>query len=309
VKLRGEVEAVRSFNRFYTKQIGVLREGLLSSSFSLTQVRALYEIAHRKNCTASELCQELGLDPGYLSRLLRGFAGRKLIERTSSSKDGRQSLLRLTPAGQQVFHKLNARQDEEVTRLLQKLSPRQQAQLVTALRAAQQLLNPTGPIGEDNAYSLRSCRAGDLGWVVHRHGALYSQEEGYDERFEGLVARIVGEFVENFDGKREHCWIAEKHGEIAGFVFLVKKSETVCKLRLLLVEPWARGFGIGRRLISECVGFARQAGFKKMMLWTQSDLLPARRLYKEAGFRLVRKEAHRSWGRDGLVSETWELKL
>ena len=218
-------------------------------------------------------------------------------------------MLRLTAAGQQVFTTLNVRQDEEVTGLLKKLSPSQQRELVKSLRIAQQLLDPDKPAEQDNSYILRSYHAGDLGWVVHRHGVLYSAEGRYDERFEGLVAKIVGEFVANFDPRRERCWIAEKDGEIAGFVFLVKKSETVCKLRLLLVEPWARGLGIGGRLISECVRFARQAGFKKMMLWTQSDLLPARRLYKEAGFRLVEKKPHSSWGRDNLVSETWELEL
>jgi DNA-binding MarR family transcriptional regulator/N-acetylglutamate synthase-like GNAT family acetyltransferase len=309
MQLRPKVAAIRSFNRFYTKQIGVLREGLLSSSFSLTQVRVLYEIAHSKNCTASELCQELGIDAGYLSRLLRTFAHRKLIDKTTSSKDGRQSLLRLTAAGQQVFNKLNARQDEEVTGLLQKLSPGEQRELITCLRTVQHLLDPDSQTKEDHPYILRSYQPGDLGWVVHRHGVLYSEEQHYDERFEALVAKIVGESVENFDPKRERCWIAERKGEIAGFVFLVKKSETVCKLRLLLVEPWARGLGIGRRLISECVCFARQVGFKQMMLWTQSDLLPARHLYKEAGFRLVAKESHNSWGRDNLVAETWELKL
>jgi DNA-binding MarR family transcriptional regulator/N-acetylglutamate synthase-like GNAT family acetyltransferase len=309
MKLATEVEAVRSFNRFYTKQIGALREGLLGSSFSLTQVRVLYELAHRKQCTASELGRELGLDPGYLSRLLRHFAGRRLIEKTTSAKDGRQSLLRLTAAGQQVFDRLNTRQNEEVIDLLQKLSPAQQQQLVKSLRTAQQMLDPDQLAKNGNSYILRSYHPGDLGWVVHRHGVLYSGEERYDERFEGLVAKIIGEFVENLDPRRERCWIAEKNGEVAGFVFLVKKSGTVCKLRLLLVEPWARGMGIGRRLISECVRFARQVGFKKMMLWTQSDLIPARRLYQEAGFRLVEKEPHSSWGRDNLVSETWELEL
>jgi DNA-binding MarR family transcriptional regulator/N-acetylglutamate synthase-like GNAT family acetyltransferase len=309
MQLATEVEAVRSFNRFYPKRIGALREGLLGSSFSLTQVRVLYELAHRKNYTASELGRELGLDPGYLSRLLRHFVGRRLVEKTTSAKDGRQSLLRLTAAGQQVFDRLNTRQNEEVIALLQKLSPAQQQQLVKSLRTAQQMLDPDQPTKNGNSYILRSCHPGELGWVVHRHGVLYSEEERYDERFEGLVAKIVGEFVENLDPSRERCWIAEKNSEVAGFVFLVKKSGTVCKLRLLLVEPWARGMGIGRRLISECVRFARQAGFKKMMLWTQSDLLPARRLYKQAGFRLVEKKPHSSWGRDNLVSETWELEL
>lgn len=309
MNLSAEVEAIRSFNRFYTRKIGVLREGLLSSSFSLTQVRVLYELAQQRHSTASQLCQALGLDAGYLSRILRGFASQKLVEKTTSAKDGRQSLLQLSLAGRQIFDKLNTQQNEEVITLLQALSPAQQKQLVTSLRTAQQLLQRNTSAANHKSLFLRSYQPGDLGWVVHRHGALYSKEEHYDERFEGLVAKIIADFVENFDPQRERCWIAEKDGEIAGFVFLVKKSEAVCKLRLLLVEPWARGLGIGGRLISECVRFARQAGFKKMMLWTQSDLLPARRLYKKAKFRLVGSEPHNSWGRKNLVSETWELQL
>jgi DNA-binding MarR family transcriptional regulator/GNAT superfamily N-acetyltransferase len=305
MKPQPEIDAVRSFNRFYTRQIGVLREGLLRSSYSLTQVRVLYEIAQRKNCTASKLCQELGLDPGYLSRLLHIFITRKLVHKTTSSKDSRQSLLRLTAAGQRSFNKLNARQNQEVTQQLRKLSSGQQRQLVAAMRTVRQLLEPE----KNTPYTLRSHRPGDLGWVVHRHGALYSEEENYNEKFEGLVATIVGDFVANFDSAHERCWFAEKDGEIAGFIFLVKKSAAVCKLRLLLVEPWARGLGIGRRLIAECVQFAREANYKKIMLWTQGDLLPARRLYKHAGFRVVKEEPHSSWGRHGMVSETWELKL
>jgi DNA-binding MarR family transcriptional regulator/GNAT superfamily N-acetyltransferase len=305
--MQSPVEAVRAFNRFYTTQIGVLREGLLGSSFSLTQVRVLYEIAHREKCTAAALCGDLGLDPGYLSRMLRGFEARKLIARQASSKDRRQSLLRLTSAGRRVFQKLDTRQDREVGRLLDRLTPRRQKDLVHSLQVAQQIMSQ--PSESTASYRLRSFRPGDMGWVVHRHGELYFQEEGYDERFEGLVAKIVGEFIENFDPKCERCWIAEKDGEIAGFIFLVRKSATVCKLRLLLVEPWARGLGLGRRLIAECIAFARDAGFKKMMLWTQSDLLPARKLYKDAGFKLVAKEPHSSWGRKDLVSETWELYL
>jgi DNA-binding MarR family transcriptional regulator/N-acetylglutamate synthase-like GNAT family acetyltransferase len=305
--LRSQVEAIREFNRIYTKQIGVLREGLLGSSFSLTQVRVLYELAHRKDCTASALCSELGLDAGYLSRLLHGFVRRRLVAKTASPQDGRQSFLRLTAAGQRVFRQLNDRQDAEVQQTLQALSGGQRQELVSSLRTTQKLLGMDK--ARDKTFSLRSLRPGDLGWVVHRHGALYFQQEGYDERFEGLVAEIVGEFVKSYDAERECCWIAEKDGEIAGFVFLVKKSSKVCKLRLLLVEPWARGTGIGRRLIAECVKFGRDAGYKKIMLWTQNDLLPARRLYKEAGFKLVAEESHNSWGRKGMVSETWELLL
>ncbi len=304
-----EIDTVRSFNRFYTRQIGVLQEGLLRSPFSLTEVRVLYELAHRQETTATALCAELGLDPGYLSRTLNAFEKRLLIRREPSKIDARQSLLTLTAKGRQVFAPLETRSNAQVADMLAKLSSPQRKTLVASMQRIEDLLGaPAGP-GAKTPYLLRPHQPGDMGWVVHRHGVLYSEEHGYDERFEALVAQIVAEFIQNFDAKRERCWIAEKDGEIVGSVFLVQKSRTVCKLRLLLVEPSARGLGIGRRLITECIRFARQVGYKKMMLWTQSELKPARHLYQEAGFRLVGKEPHKSWGREDLVSETWELKL
>jgi DNA-binding MarR family transcriptional regulator/N-acetylglutamate synthase-like GNAT family acetyltransferase len=305
------VARVRHFNRFYTKQIGVLQQGLLSSPFSLTEVRVLYELAHRRKVTAGALCDELGLDAGYLSRILRSFERRGLIARERSKEDGRQNFLALTSRGRQVFVPLEKRSDEQVEGMLRKLSRGQRKQLVEAMLAVEGLLKPEESGSRSNAipYLLRPHQPGDMGWVVHRHGALYAQEYGYDERFEALVAEIVAEFVQNFDAQRERCWMAERDGDVVGSVFLVRKSKAVCKLRLLLVEPAARGLGIGRRLVGECVRFGRQAGYKKMMLWTQSELESARHLYREAGFRLVKREPHKSWSREDLVSETWELKL
>jgi DNA-binding MarR family transcriptional regulator/GNAT superfamily N-acetyltransferase len=305
--LNSRVQAVRSFNRFYTRQIGVLREGLLRSPFSLTEVRVLYEIAHREKATASELCKELDLDPGYLSRILGNFEKRGLIYKSPSEADGRQSLLSLTQQGQKTFAPLEARSNEEVAAMLGRLSEGEQRRLVGAMHCINRLLAPA-PDTPQPPYLLRPHQPGDMGWVVHRHGVLYSQEYGYDEHFEALIAEIVAGFIQHFDPKRERCWIAEKDGEIVGSVFLVKKSETVAKLRLLLVEPAARGLGIGKRLVAECVRFARRVGYKKMTLWTQSDLPAARRIYEQAGFRLVQKKPHHSWARD-LVSETWDLKL
>ena len=305
-----EIGQVRSFNRFYTRQIGVLQEGLLRSPFSLMEVRVLYELAHRDRLTAATLCAELGIDPGYLSRSLRAFGKRGLIAREPSKSDGRQSLLMLTARGRQVFSPLEDRSNQQVAGMLQRLSRRQRKQLLGAMHTVRDLLDVDTTEEKSKApYLLRPHQPGDMGWVVHRHGVLYAQEYGYDERFEALVAKIAAEFIQNFDPKRERCWVAERDGEIVGSVFLVRKSKTVAKLRLLLVEPSARGLGIGRRLVAEGVRFARQAQYKKIMLWTQSELKAARHLYQEAGFKLVGKETHKSWGRDDLVSETWELRL
>jgi DNA-binding MarR family transcriptional regulator/GNAT superfamily N-acetyltransferase len=304
---KDNISAVRAFNRFYTRQIGVLREGLLKSPFSLAEVRVLYEVAHGSQPTAAELCKELGLDPGYLSRILRGFATRGLISRSTSRDDGRENLLSLTKRGKQTFMALDTRQNLEVAGMLRNLPLTEQKRLVQSMHTIEALLGarpePKTP------YILRPHQPGDMGWVVHRHGVLYAQEYGYDEHFEALVAEIVAEFVQHFDAKRERCWIAEREGEIVGSVFLVKNSKTVAKLRLLLVEPSARGLGIGKRLVGECVRFARHAGYRKMVLWTQSELPAARHIYQEAGFRLVQEKPHHSWGRNNLISETWELEL
>jgi len=301
------VQAVRRFNRFYTRQIGVLQEGLLNSSLSLTEVRVLYELANREKPTATELCKELGLDPGYLSRILRAFHKRGWIRRESSQHDARHSLVSLSKRGRSAFEPLNARSNQEVAKMLSALGPSQQSMVVEAMETIESTLSPGAP--EKAPYLLRTHQPGDIGWVVYRHGVLYSQEYGYDERFEALVARIVAEFVERYNPQRERCWIAEKDGERVGSVFLVSKSKQTAKLRLLLVEPSARGLGIGKRLVDECIRFARQARYKKTVLWTQSELKAARSIYEKAGFRLAWEEKHSSWSRDDLVAETWELKL
>jgi DNA-binding MarR family transcriptional regulator/N-acetylglutamate synthase-like GNAT family acetyltransferase len=300
------VETVRRFNRFYTQQIGVLQERLLRSPFSLTEVRVLYELAHRDKLTATELGKELGLDGGYLSRILRGFERRGLIAKTPSERDGRQSHLGLTEQGREAFAPLNARSHDEVAAMLGKLSEVQQSRLVKAMHTIEELLG--APSEQKALYLLRPHQPGDMGWVVHRHGALYAQEYGWDEQFEALVAGIVAKFIQHYDPKHERCWIAEKDGEIVGSVFLVKQSKTAAKLRLLLVEPKARGLGLGTRLVNECLRFARQAGYRKIVLWTNSVLDAARHIYQKAGFRLVHEAPHHSFGHD-LIGETWELKL
>lgn len=315
------VDAMRRFNRFYTRQIGILRDGVYKSPYSLTEVRVLYELAHRDQPTASELCKDLGLDPGYLSRMLRSFEKQGIIVRKSAATDARQHHVSLTAHGRKVFAPLNQRSADDVARMLHPLSSSQQLRLVEAARSIEHLLQPEAkaagrgalgaPVRNDSSagYTLRSHRPGDMGWVTYRHGLLYWQEYRYDERFEALVAGVVSDFIQNFDPKREHCWIAERDGEILGTVFLCKKSKSVAKLRLLLVEPSARGLGIGKRLVAECIHFARKAGYKKMILWTQSELVAARAIYRHAGFHLAGKERHNSWGRKGLVSEVWEMKL
>jgi DNA-binding MarR family transcriptional regulator/GNAT superfamily N-acetyltransferase len=308
-----QTQSIRRFNRFYTRQIGLLNEGLLDSPFSLTEVRTLYELAHREQSTAVELCKELGLDAGYLSRILLKFEKQRLIERKISREDARQSLLRLTEQGKRVFKPLDARSTEQVAAIIGSLPPTERKELVHAMDTIESILDPRGAGPElkngGQAYVLRSHKPGDMGWVVHRHGILYSQEYGYDERFEAMVAGIVAEFVEHYNPARERCWMAERNGQIVGSVFLVEKTKTVAKLRMLLVELSARGLGIGKRLVDECVRFARKAGYKTIMLWTQSELGTARSIYERAGFRLVGKERHNSWGRKDLVAETWRLKL
>jgi DNA-binding MarR family transcriptional regulator/N-acetylglutamate synthase-like GNAT family acetyltransferase len=299
-------ESVRAFNRFYTRQIGLLGKSYLDSPFSLTEVRALYELAHRGQPTATELANDLGLDPGYLSRILLSFENRGLLARRASESDGRSALLSLTARGRKTFAPLETKSRGDIVGMIEKLKAPEQRRLADAMATIQALLG--APKESPGGYVLRPHRPGDIGWVVHRHGALYAQEYGWDERFEALVAEIAAKFVQNFDPKRERCWIAERDGEIAGSVFLVKASEDVAKLRLLLVEPSARGCGIGGGLVDECIRFARQAGYRKITLWTQSMLTAARRIYKRAGFRIVHKERQNSFG-PKLTAETWELTL
>ena len=300
------VAAIRRFNRFYTRQIGVLQEGWLHTPFSLTEVRVLYELAHRDGPTATDLARELGLDSGYLSRILRGFQKKRLIEKRPSESDGRQSLLRLTKAGARSFATFDSRTDEEVRAILARLRPADQRRLTEAMRTIEEVL--AGTPERHGAYLLRSHQPGDMGWVVHRHGVLYAQEYGWDERFEALVAEIVAKFIRDFDPKLERCWIAEKDGGSVGSVFVVKKTRTIAQLRLLLVEPSARGLGIGARLVDECIRFARQARYRKLTLWTNDVLHSARRIYEGAGFHLAKEERHHSFGQD-LTAQTWDLVL
>jgi DNA-binding MarR family transcriptional regulator/GNAT superfamily N-acetyltransferase len=300
------IAAIRRFTRFYTKHIGVLREGLHASPFSLTEARVLYELANRAAATAADIARDLGLDPGYLSRILRGFAQRGLIARTRSHSDGRQSHLALTPAGQDAFAPLDRGSHDEVAAMLAPLAEGAQARLIEAMGTVEQLLGV--PAREAPPYLLRPHQAGDMGWVVSRHGALYAQEYHWNMEFEALVAEIVAAFIKNFDARRERCWIAEIDGAPVGSVFLVRQSDEVAKLRLLLVEPQARGLGIGARLVSECIRFARLCGYGALALWTNDVLVAARRIYQAAGFRLVQEEKHHSFGHD-LVGQNWELEL
>jgi len=297
---------VRRFNRFYTQKMGVLREGLVGTAFPLSEARVLYELAHRERPTAAELGRDLGLDAGYLSRILRGFARRGLIQRARSSADGRHVHLSITARGRAAFAPLDARSHDAVETLLRPLSPAARTQVVPAMQAIERVL---GDGASSRApYLLRPPAPGDMGSVVHLHGRIYNQEYGWDARFEALVAGIVARFVERFDGRRERCWIAEKDGAVVGSVFLVHRSRTVAQLRLLIVDPGARGLGIGERLVDECVRFARAVGYRRVTLWTQSILLAARRIYAAKGFRRVSSHRHPGFGTP-LVSETWELTL
>ena len=307
LELEERVRAVRRFNRFYTRKIGVLTEGLLGSPLSLTEGRVLYELAQCEQATASGLAQELGLDSGYLSRMLKSFAAKGVVAKRASKSDGRQIILTLTDRGREMFATIDARSRDEIAALLGTLPGSQQAQLVAALERVERLLGMRGEEAE-LSYILRPHQPGDIGWIIHRHGALYAEEYGLDATFEALVARIAAGFIENFDTRRERCWIAERDGEIVGSVLLVKESEEIAKLRLLYVEPKARGLGIGRRLVGECIGFARRAGYRELTLWTNDVLVSARRIYETNGFHLVREEPHHSFGRD-LVGQYWELPL
>jgi DNA-binding MarR family transcriptional regulator/N-acetylglutamate synthase-like GNAT family acetyltransferase len=298
------VERVRGFNRFYTRQIGLLNEGVYGSRFSLTEVRVLFELDRRKETTATALRGELGLDAGYLSRMLQRFERERLANRRLSKLDGRQSLVSLTALGRKAFTPLDGRAGTEVAAMLNKLSVPEQQRLAEAMSTVQEILSDR----EQKSCVLRRHQPGDMGWVVLRHGQVYSQEYGYDVRFEALVASIVASFIQHYDPKRERCWIAQKGRDRVGCVFLVKKTERLAQLRLLFVEPSARGLGLGAQLVNECVRFGADAGYRKIALWTQRELRAARHLYKKAGFRLAGQKRHRSWGRS-LVAETWELNV
>lgn len=300
------IDAVRAFNRFYTRQIGLLDEGLLKSAFSLTEARVLYELAHRDGLTATDLTRDLGLDPGYVSRLLKKFERLRLVARSTLVSDARQSSITLTPSGRQAFAPLNQDSHDQVAALLDRLPALDQDRLVKAMQTVQRLL---GEGAEPKVpYTLRPLQVGDIGWIVRRQGMLYAQDYGWDETYEALVAEILGAFIKSFDPKWERSWIAERQGEVVGSVFLVRKSDEVAKLRLLYVEPSARGLGIGKRLVEECIGFARARGYKTLTLWTNDILTAARHIYETAGFKLVEEERHHSFGKD-LVGQNWNLEL
>ncbi len=308
------IATVRGFNRFYTRQIGVLRKTFLDSPYSLGEARVLYEIASRDAPTASEVGRALELDAGYLSRVLRNFEKRGLIRRTTSTSDARQSHLTLTPRGRKDFAPLERRSQHDIGAMLGRLSPDDQLRLIAAMNTIHALLGGTADAAAQDApafdrrYILRTPRPGDFGWVVKRHAELYAQEYGWIEPFEGVCAQIVADFANKSDPQRERCWIAEMNGENVGCVFLAADSDTVARIRLLLVDPKARGLGLGARLVEECIGFARGAGYKKITLWTHSVLTAARHIYQKAGFTLSRSEERVSWSKP-VVSEHWDLQL
>jgi DNA-binding MarR family transcriptional regulator/N-acetylglutamate synthase-like GNAT family acetyltransferase len=295
--------AVRDFNRFYTRQIGVLHEHLLESDYSLTEVRILWELAHRDDLTMTDLCRELGLNAGYLSRVLTGFAKKGLVTKQRTTEDARVSRLELTALGRETFEPLSDASQREVVAMLDRMPESAQHQLVDAMTKIRLLLSGSQP-----GYVLRDPQPGDMGWVVQRQAVLYAQEYGWNSEYEALVAEIVAKFVREFDSKAERCWIAERDGQTVGSVFVVRQDETTAKLRLLAVDPSARGLGIGHRLVDECLRFARLAGYKRMVLWTNSVLTDARRIYEKAGFELVNEEPHHSFGKD-LIGQIWARDL
>ncbi len=306
------ITAVRRFNRFYTRQIGVLRKNFLDSPYSLAEARVLYEIASRRAPTASDVARTLDLDAGYLSRLLRQFERRGLIRRKTSLRDARQSHLSLTPRGRHAYAPLERRSQRDTATMLERLPPAAQSRLIAAMQTIHGLLDDDGaaplPQSAGAAYTLRAPVPGDFGWIVRRHAEIYAREYGWTEPFEGLCAQIVADFANGYDAKRERCWIAEMDGEPVGCIFLVKDSTKLARVRLLLVDPKARGLGLGAHLVDECVRFARRAGYKNITLWTHSVLTAARHIYQKAGFRLTGTERHKSWGKP-VTSEFWDLEL
>ena len=302
------IEAVRRFRRFCTKHIGLLDDGILASPFSLTEARVIYELAHHEAATSTRIAAELGLDAGYLSRVLRRLGRRGLLEKQRSSEDRRQVFLELSSDGKEAFAQLNAGSARQIRELLSRLSATDQRCVVEAMGTIERTLGRKAPSKARDPFTLRPHRPGDMGWVVQRHGELYAKSHDWDERFEAMCAEIGARFLDEYDPHYERSWIAERDGERVGAVFLVRKSKTVGQLRLLFVDPAARGLGIGARLVSECVGHARHIGYETMTLATVSGLDSARRLYEAEGFELVHEEAGHAWGQEH-VAQTWNLKL
>jgi DNA-binding MarR family transcriptional regulator/GNAT superfamily N-acetyltransferase len=306
-RMEDAIAAIRRFNRNYTKWTGLLDEHLLKSRFGLTEARILYELATRGVTTASDLIAGLGVDPGYLSRILKDFAKSGYITRERSAEDGRQIKLSLSKKGEAAFRPLNEKSAEAVGRMLHDLAPKDRLRLIEAMSVIEELLGKEANTSGEPVI-LRPPRAGDYGWIIHRQGALYAQEYGWNEEFEALVAEITGRFINEFKPGRENCWVAEKSGRIIGAVFVVEEDAETAKLRLLYVEPSARGDGLGARLVDEAVRFARQAGYRRLTLWTNDNLTAARRVYEKAGFRLVSQEPHESFGHK-LTGQYWQLAL
>jgi DNA-binding MarR family transcriptional regulator/N-acetylglutamate synthase-like GNAT family acetyltransferase len=299
------VEVIRGFNRFYTRHLGVLRDGYLRTPYSLTEARVLFELAQTKSCEVGALRRAIGVDAGYLSRILGRFEADGLVARTRSDADRRRQIARLTKQGRAAFGVLDGRSAVDARALLDRLGVGEQQRLLGAMHAIRDVLeSPDRSAG----VTLRPPRPGDLGWVIERHGALYAAEYGWNDDFEALVARIVADHLAERDPERDACWIGEADGRRAGCVFCVRKDDRVAQLRLLLVEPWARGLGLGRRLVDQCIGFAQRAGYAELTLWTNDVLVAARRIYERAGFELVEETPHHSFGHD-LVGQTWSLDL
>jgi DNA-binding MarR family transcriptional regulator/GNAT superfamily N-acetyltransferase len=302
------VNVFRRFNRFYTRMLGLLSEELVKSGFSLTEARVLFELAARGDCGAREIGEELSLDPGYLSRILRKFEESELLARSPLPADARNSVLSLTEKGNAAFADLDRRSAEQAQDMLDPLTPSSRTNLIRSMQTIESALSKDGSTRAP--FILRTHRPGDMGWVIQRQAALYAQEYGWNGMYEALAARICASFIENFSPQRERCWIADRDGEPLGCIFLVRNPEhkDIAKLRLLHVEKSARGMGLGKALVTECVQFARAAGYRKITLWTQSILKAAHHLYQQAGFQLVAEEPHHSFGKD-LVGQTWNLDL
>ena len=301
-----QIAAIRRFNRFYTRQIGALEEHHLHSDLSLSEARILYEIANSPDVRASQIGDTLFLDRGYLSRVIANFARRGFVRKTRSATDARESILELTTKGKALFSRLNERASKDVGRMLESVPPAGRTTLVAAMSAIESALGSTDT--KNSPFTVRQHCPGDIGWIIQRHAQIYTKEYGWNSNFETLVAEIAAKFLRDFNPARERCWIAERGGVNVGCVMMVERSKSVAQLRLLLVEPSARGLGIGASLVTECVAFARAAGYRKMRLWTNDVLVSARKIYQASGFELIEEEVHDGFG-PPLTSQTWEMKL
>jgi DNA-binding MarR family transcriptional regulator/GNAT superfamily N-acetyltransferase len=306
IVLQEHIRVVRGFNRFFTKQIGVLREGLLHSPYSLTEARIIFELANQSNLTATKLGNALGLDTGYLSRILNKLEQLRLIKKNRSDDDGRQRLISLTTKGEKIFSLLDTRSNDEVSEMLSRLNESGRARLIEAMQTIEDIFNQ-GSKHLKSVY-LRHHEPGDMGWVIRQHGLFYHQRYGWDESFEAFVSQICADFINQYDPQKERCWVAEMQDEQIGSIFCVNAGENVAKLRMLLVAPKARGLGLGTKMVKECIRFARRVGYKKITLWTNDILIDARKIYEKQGFKLVKEESHHSFGHD-LVGQNWDLML